>query len=115
MEQLKERLNNEEKAPKSGRESRHDAADGVPENRDGLADFDLQAGLVHELAQVEIGLEAEAIAEGGIEFLDEAEERVLALEMVQENEVSARFADALHFFHDGDWVGHGRNEICSKD
>src|SRR6185369_245063 len=37
------------------------------------------------------------------------------LEMVQENKIAARLANALHFFHDGDGVRNCRNKIRGEN
>jgi hypothetical protein len=92
-----------------------DAANGFPENGDRFTGLDLDAGLAHELLEVEVGFEAEAVAERGIKFFHEAEEWVFALEMIQEHEVAAGFADAFHFFHYGHGIGNCGNKICGEN
>src|SRR2546423_647082 len=58
-----------------------DTTDSAPEAADGFVDFDFEAAFIGEFAEVEVGLEADSIADRGVKFLDEAEERVFALEM----------------------------------
>src|SRR5688500_834739 len=92
-----------------------DATNRFPEHGNGFAGFNLHAGFLHQFFQIEVRLESKAVAKRRIKFLDKAKERILALKMVEENEIAARLANALHFFHDRDGIRDGGNKIRGED
>src|SRR4051794_31167789 len=92
-----------------------DAADGAPEAADRFVDLDFKAAFVRQFAKIQIGFKANAVTDWRIEFFDETKKRMFALEMVEENQITAGFADPFHFIHDADRIGNRGNEIGGEN
>ena len=82
---------------------------------DGHFRFDFQPALAHQLFSIQIGPEADPVAERGNQRLEGAENRILVAEVVQKDQVSTLFADPLHLFDHHHRVRDCRDEIGGED
>src|SRR6185436_2038415 len=94
-----------------------DAGDERPDPREvHFLDRDgIEIRLREERRQVEIRLEADVHGQRRDAALDPGERAVLAAEVIQENDPSARTADAVHLAHDGDRIRHDADQVRRVD
>jgi hypothetical protein len=93
-----------------------DAADGFPmtEEIDSFQGFDGEISVAKEFVQVEVGAETDAIKERRNDFFANPHKTVVALEMIEKDEVTARTANAFHFLDHCDRIWDGGNEVGSE-
>src|SRR2546430_13223443 len=97
--------------------SAFDAGDERPNPRNVhlLDRFRMQAGLSQERREIEIGLEAEILRRRRNEVLEPRAELVAAAEMIEDDDPSARTADAPHLARDRYRVGHDADDVRRVD
>ena len=74
-----------------------------------------QAGVVHQVVQGQVGAPADFLAQGRHPFLDSGDQLVVALEVVDDHDLSVRRAHPLDFRNDLNRVGHHADHECGND